>query len=151
MLTGLIKLCRSQPQIKQWVKFCFAQLMSFKILLIFNCSRQHKFYSLVIFAFFMTIFCVSDIQLLVLWKCQCKCEKGWYNILQIVKTSFLNKNENAVVIFSICIEHYSKARYRDLAFKNVRQSLPSSCQLLIIWTIVVVHWTKNFTILELET
>ena len=44
------------------------------------------------------------------WKCQCKCEKGRYNIAQKVKALLANKDKNAVSVFCIYIEVYNKAK-----------------------------------------
>ena len=43
-------------------------------------------------------------------KCQCKLlEKGWYNVIQKVKTLPTQKDKNAALVFSISIEHLRKA------------------------------------------
>lgn len=44
------------------------------------------------------------------WKCQCKCEKGRYNVAQKIQTLLPNNDQNAVAVFSIYIEDYVKAK-----------------------------------------
>ena len=56
-----------------------------------------------------------------LWngKCQCNCEKGWKNVIQRAEIQLVNKDK-AAAIFSICTEHHSQARNRDLGFISAR-------------------------------
>ena len=42
----------------------------------------------------------------------------------MVKTLRANKNENAAAVFTICTEHKSKARNRDLVFISAAKFLP---------------------------
>ena len=44
--------------------------------------------------------------------------KDWHNVVQIVKTLLVDKNENAPAVFTICIKHQSKAKNRDLGFTS---------------------------------
>ena len=44
------------------------------------------------------------------WNCQCKCEKGRYNIALKVEALLANKDKNTVAVFSIYIEDHTKAK-----------------------------------------
>ena len=44
------------------------------------------------------------------WKCQCKREKGRYNITQKIETLLVKKDKNAVAVFSIYMKDYNKAK-----------------------------------------
>ena len=41
-------------------------------------------------------------------KCQCKFEKGWYNVVKNIKTLPVNKDKNVAAFFAISIKHRSK-------------------------------------------
>ena len=66
--------------------------------------------------------------------------------------NIVKKDENVVVVFSICIKHYNKARDRDLEFSlnNFHLILAS------FWNFekftLGVYWTnrQNLTIFEIE-
>ena len=47
-------------------------------------------------------------------------ESCFVHFTEIVKTLFVNKNENTDAVFCISIEHNSKARNKNLSFKSAR-------------------------------
>ena len=50
----------------------------------------------------------EDCRYLQLEKWQCKYKKGWYNVIQKIKTLPVNKKKNATAVFSISTEHLTK-------------------------------------------
>ena len=51
---------------------------------------------------------------------QSKCEKGWNNVVQIIKTFLVKQSKKAATVFSVCIEHHHKAKNKNLGFAGAR-------------------------------
>ena len=51
---------------------------------------------------------------------QSKCEKGWNNVVQIIKTFLVKQTKKAATVFSVCIEHHHKAKNKNLGFAGAR-------------------------------
>lgn len=89
-----------------------------------------------------------------LWygKWQCKYEKILYNVIQRVKTLFVNKDQKAATVFSICTNHHQKARDGDFVTQ-----VPGNCYLFVanLWLfeqfpVGAQPKYRNLTILEIE-
>ena len=109
------------PHIIWWSMVSFINLLAIflRIFLIPNSSRKHKNLH---FHFLLPFLVLTWVTARYLWhgECQWECEKGLTHVVQRVQTLLASKDEIAAdALFSICIEHHSKTRSRDLGFISV--------------------------------